>query len=69
MRKTGAQQIWQTEAKLPAACCCCCRTCGALDGKLAPYEVGQLPVTLHAPRQRTHALTQRTVALQGGTNK
>jgi hypothetical protein len=38
-------------------------TRGALDRKLAPDEVGEFAVALHARRQRRHALAQRAVAL------
>eukprot|EP00882_Tetradesmus_deserticola_P032431 GHRQ01036813.1.p1 GENE.GHRQ01036813.1~~GHRQ01036813.1.p1 ORF type:complete len:108 (+),score=11.18 GHRQ01036813.1:288-611(+) len=68
----SCQPVYSTTAQLPrpwhamhAACRPPHLTCCALDGKLAPYEVGELPVGLHAPRQRAHTLTQRAVALQG----
>ena len=38
--------------------------CGALDGKLAPDERAQLPVSLHTPRQGHDAIHQLLVALR-----
>lgn len=50
---------WRQEVESGGA-----RTGGALDRKLAPDEVGQLAVRLHAPRQRRHGVAQLAVGLR-----